>query len=239
MSFYTDLIFYRPRPAPVVTADDLARFTSRLWDTETLTVTGPWYLSVKFGKAIDQDDRGTMWFEEDRSGIEIPHEIEWDVELQNPPDVAGIIGALSGDDRRIYRAHLMLGQPTDGLLHPITREGSPENNVGFFPDTLGVEIGPIEIYNLSSDQPVHCGWIGVSVSGDGYLFPWTFRDVVGRLEASPEVQRICEVCRSEWPVAPERPKRRIRSLRRQLGDLWPYDDENRPWDWYWGVAESG
>jgi hypothetical protein len=239
MSFFTDLIFYRPRPAPVVTGDDLARFTSRLWDTGTLTARGLRLLKVKFGSSVDQDDRPTEWYEEEPSGIVIPHEIEWDIDVPNPPDVAGIIRALSGDERRIYRALVMLGQPTDGLLDPITREASPENEIGFHPDTLSVELGPIEICNLASDQPIHCGCIGVAVSGNGYLFPWTLRDVISRLETSSEAQRICEACRSEWPVQPDPPEKRIRALRRRFPDLWPYDNVDKPWDWYWGVAESG
>jgi hypothetical protein len=49
---------------------------------------------------------------------------------------------------------------------------------------------------------------------------------------------MTELCRATWPVAPERPDRRQKKARRQMGDLWPYPKLDRPWDWYWGLSES-
>lgn len=51
--------------------------------------------------------------------------------------------------------------------------------------------------------------------------------------------RITEVCRSFWPVSPDQPDRRVVLMRKQFADLWPYDDFAMPWDWFWGVSESG
>jgi hypothetical protein len=83
------------------------------------------------------------------------------------------------------------------------------------------------------------GWIAISVSGPGYLYPWTFRDVLNRLEGTPEIHRIMEMCRSFWPAPSLPPEPDIVELRRQVAELWPYDDFARSWDWYWGLHESG
>lgn len=169
----------------------------------------------------------------------VSHDIEWDVDLSDPSGLQDIIERLTGDNRRIYRAHASLGGTIDAVLHPITRTNSPENDRDFCPDSVSLNIGPIEIYDLACEAPALVGWVGVSLSGYGYLFPWTFRDVFNRLEATPDIQRIKNVCRSFWPVPPEPPDTRIVELRPQLGELWPYKTFDRQWDWYWGLQESG
>jgi hypothetical protein len=149
-----------------------------------------------------------------------------------------MVDRLATDDPTIYRASISLGMPTDAVLEPITRKDSPENDHNYEPDMLSIEIGPIEIFDLKSEAPALCGWIGLSLSGYGYLFPWTFRDVVERLEATAEIGKLTQLCRSHWPVPTEKPDRAILKARRQLGTVWPYEAD-KPWDWYRGMQESG
>jgi hypothetical protein len=69
--------------------------------------------------------------------------------------------------------------------------------------------------------------------------------------AHPELRAVTDVCRRRFPVdpdgaptvmeklTPERRKARVRTLRQRMGDLWPLHELDAPWDWYWGVAETG
>jgi hypothetical protein len=238
MSFYTGLVYYRPCAPPPVTADDLSRFIARIRDTGTLADSGFGSLNVKFGQSIDQDDERTYWEEPTVPGIFELHEIEWDLCRRDRPTVEQIIASLASDQRRVYRAHVGLGMPIDDVRLPITRKNSPENKINFFPDKLSIAIGPIECFRLGSDCLHHVGWIGVSLSGGGYLYPWTFRELVKRAEASPAIQRIMEACRAHWPVPAEPPEPRFVAARKEFSDFWPYDDVDRPWDWYWGLQEG-
>ncbi len=240
MSFYTGLTFYRPREPPAMTASELGQFIAQIRDAGLLANDGFKYLQVRFGRSIDQDERGTSDLEEETApGLYIMKDIEWDLELSGPSDIAEIIAALANDKRRIYRATASLGTPMDAVLQPITRTNSPENTIDFCPYSLDIEIGPVMIGSLGCEALAFAGWIGVSLSGSGYLFPWTFRDVVKRLEGAPEIQRMTDVCRSFWPVSPGPPEDRIVDMRTQIGELWPYEDLDKPWDWYWGLQESG
>ena len=164
-------------------------------------------------------------------------EIEWDLDLSHPGGIQEMIDALATDGRRIYRAHVSLGTPIDAVLQPVTRINSPENELDFCPDSLSVDTGPIERHGC--DFRAFVGWIGLSLSGYGYLFPWTCRDVFQRLENTPEIRHIAEVCRSFWPVAPKLVEDRIVEVRKELGELWPYENLDKRWDWYWGIEESG
>lgn len=238
MSFYTSLVFYRPRTPPAVTAANLARFIAAIHETGVFTDRGFQSLGVKFGRAIDQDELGTTWEEEIAPRLVTVREIEWDIHLDRCDTVRQVIDPLESDGRTIYRASVSLGMPTDAVLDPITRKNSPENDCNYEPDSLSIEVGPIEIFDLKSEAPALCGWIGLSLTGYGYLFPWTFRDVVERLDANAEVGKLTALCRSHWPVPSTKPEAAIVKARRQLGTVWPYDT-GKPWDWYWGVQESG
>lgn len=238
MSFFTGLVFYRPCSPPPITADDLSRLVGRIVESGMLTDSGLRALKLKFGESIDQDDDGLLWTEETVPGVSELCEVEWDVHLERTT-LRQMLDSLASDDRRVYRAFLGLGAPTGGVLRPITRENSPENEIDYCPYSLSLEIGPIESYDLQSEAPLHVGWIGLTLSGYGYLYPWTLADVVRRLEAAPEIQRLAEICRSFWPVPADPPPADIVGLRREFRRLWPYGDFEKPWDWYWGLQESG
>jgi hypothetical protein len=85
----------------------------------------------------------------------------------------------------------------------LMREPGLENSVWFAPDSLSLEFGPIHVVDRELDAPIHCGWIGLNVSGPGYPYPWTRRDVLARLENDPHLRQITELCRRTWPVPPE------------------------------------
>jgi hypothetical protein len=142
MSFFTSLQYYRPRPPPAMTADDLARFVTAIRDTGTLTASGLLCLKLKFGDSIDQDDKGTTWEEETAPYMAIIHDVDWDVELGDPSDLQEIVDRLTGDERRVYRAYVGLGAATDGVLKPITRTNSPENSCDFYPCDVAIGVGP-------------------------------------------------------------------------------------------------
>src|SRR5262249_36162625 len=150
----------------------LAQFVLALEKTGTLIDSVLQCLRVKFGQSIDQDELGTTW-EEVVDGIIISHDIEWDIDLRNVSGLKEIVDTLSGDDRRVYRAHLILGSTTKEVLGPITRAHSPENEVDFYPDMISITVGPVYCQSLASEQPALVGWISVDISGGGYLYPWT------------------------------------------------------------------
>jgi hypothetical protein len=238
MSFYTSLKFYRPTKPPRITGDEMSRFVADIRKSGVLTDSGLQSAESKFGDSIDQDNRATTW-EDDSGPLATVRGIEWDVELDAPGGLQGIIDTLADDNRPIYRASLTLGMPTDAVLEPITRRGSPENEIDLTPDTLSIEAGPVEVYDLNSEGPFRVGWIGINLHGYGYLYPRTFRDLRDRLMASEAIGKLTELCRSTWPVPPTRPNWFERRKRRRMKDLWPYSTIDLPWDWYWGLAESG
>ncbi len=239
MSFHTGVMLYRPCRPPPMTADDLGRFIMEIRDAGVLTDDGFQVLQVRFGDSIDQDEKGITCEEDIAWGISTLSTIEWDLNLSCMGSVRQLVGALAGDKRRVYRAFVSLGTPTDAVLQPITRTNSPENDTDFCPDSLDIEVGPIEAYDLGGDVRAFVGWVAIFLSGYGYLYPWTLRDVVDRLQDAPEIQRIAQICRSFWPVPAERLEDRVVEGRKQLGGLWPYEDIYKQWDWYWGVRESG
>ena len=222
-----------------MTGNDLSRFVAEIRDTNLLGGSGMRNLNVKFGDAIDQDEKDSSWLEEAASGIGVMKEIEWDIELSDSPSLEEIIETLASEQRGVYRAAIGLGMPIDNVLRPITREDSPENEIDYFPDGLSIEVGPVECYSLESEQPLRMGWIELGLSGYGYLFPWTLRDLVERLEGSEEIGRLTDVCRRFWPVPSEPPRPGIAEIREQFKELWPYDEFDKPWDWFWGLQESG
>ncbi len=88
-----------------------------------------------------------------------------------------IIAALTDDQRCIYRALIVLGDLKDEISQSITRTNSPENNIDFLPGSVGIQIEPIKTSELGSEVSNFAGWLGVSISGPGYLYPWTFSEV--------------------------------------------------------------
>src|SRR6476620_10564184 len=111
MSFYLSLMFYRPRKPPVVTANDLAVVISHLADTGKLSSSGTFGAKIKFGDAIDADNKETICYEPQETGIIHVGEIEWDIASSTLKSAMEVMEMLSGNCERIYRANIFLGTP--------------------------------------------------------------------------------------------------------------------------------
>ncbi|MBM4031371.1 MAG: hypothetical protein FJ291_06240 [Planctomycetes bacterium] len=238
MSFFTSLKLYRPTPPPVIVGRDLAAFVRAFQTLGAARPEGMFDLEVKFGKSIDQDDKPTTYeVTVDKSVSEV-HAIEWDVKetLSSANEVVDALGRLHG---RVYRAGVPLGTVSEPVRQALNRVNSQENEIDLALDTWTLGIGPVSVGSLSADQVAVVGWIDVSLSGYGYLYPWTLCGLIERAEALPQVQRLMALCRDTWPVKPAVPPRRIQRARKAIGELWPYPRFDTPWDWYWSVSESG
>src|SRR5262249_21460578 len=141
--------------------------------------------------------------------------------------------ALEGYDRPLYRALIQLGKATTHIRRHMGRVGSPENEVDLRLTDWSLEIGPMASFDLGSEDLFQVGWISVGLSGYGYLYPWTFAELVRRAEDHPAIRQMTELCRATWPVRSGRPDRQTKRLRKQMGELWPYREIDRPWGWYW------
>jgi hypothetical protein len=237
MSFYSSLLHYRPgAPAPRVTGTSLARFVAQLPATQAFQDDGLFILNVKFGRSIDQDNLPTITLEGEGC-VKTVRDIEWDLS----PEVKcinDVVSELEGHDRSIYRAHVMLGSAAPSIVDRLSRESSPENEINLYLDTWSIDLGPAIISDLVSPG-FQVGWMDVSLHGGGYLFPWTFRDLITKAESCLEVLAVAQLCRSTWPVPSRRPTWRERRMRKRLGLLWPYEDVWKTWDWCWGLSETG
>jgi hypothetical protein len=240
MSFFTSLQFYRPRPPPRVTGPELAAFVERLYALDLVEEGGVLSFSLKSGLSIDQDDQEANWEEpvEPGSCVYNMRSIEWDSQEYRSTR-SELLAALHNFAGAIYRAQLSLGSLTPSFSQSISRIDSPENSHDFQPDSMNLTIGPIVLSNLTAEEQLHTGWIGVSLSGYGYLFPWTLREAVERLEGNHDVGRLMQTCRNQWPVAAEKPSEEICQVRQEYQTHWPYPEITKSWDWYWGVIETG
>lgn len=237
MGFFTTLHFYRPSNPPVITGLILAEFLRAFSSLQASDGKRSLATDVKFGKAIDQDEKPTTWEAPTSTpGVTTYEGIEWDLSI-NCQSLDEQATALAQHDRPIYRASLQIGTVTN--YHSLQRLNSPDNEVDLTLSSWSLEIGPVMSSGLESDTPFFVGWISVNISGYGYLFPWTPAELVERADAHPGVRRVMELCRATWPVKAEPPTRRQLDVRRQMGDLWPYKQIDVPWDWYWGIQESG
>ncbi|MGC4004598.1 MAG: hypothetical protein QM811_16345 [Pirellulales bacterium] len=238
MSFYSALNYVRPGRPPKLTGADVARFIERVRDSGLVVDDGLRYLNVKFGKSIDRDARGTSRDIVLYPNLVIMGQIDWDLDLGHDPSLTDMITALRSEQHRVYRLNASLGAAVDGILRPLTRAGSPENEIDFLPYELTLQIGPIESFELSWDEAKHVGWIAVGVSGPGYLFPWTFEDVEQRLRSSPEIERLAELCRTTWPVE----ETASASWTDRLLDRLPFLRQasvGEPVEWKWYPFETG
>jgi hypothetical protein len=248
MASSASLFCYRPKEPPAITGRDLAGFVEQFArlgihkpESEEIKY------QVKFGRAIDQNDKPTFWeklVHRGKASAEVfeMHEIKWDIEEQFSA-LDDMASSLAKHNKKIYRAYLSLGWPIANVTDDLKRVNSPENTNDFIPDQWGMEIGPVETASFSEPEEtvgssVQVGWISVSISGNGYLFPWSFTELVQRAERNPGMRKLMQLCKSTWPVPPAKVEARVVKLRKQLGKLWPYAQHDLPWDWYWGLHEG-
>jgi hypothetical protein len=236
---YSGLLFYRPRTPPRVTGRSLAELVNGHRALGVAVESGPIGMSLKFGAAIDQDERPTTWDEPiDESGtIRVSREIEWDVR-RDCDSLSALVEALATQDESIYRAHLMLGSVADPVRACLAGPETPEADAGPGFDVWSFSIEPIQSYDPETEEPFWVGWMAVSLSGFGTFYPHSPREFVDRAGTHQGIRGLTDLCRRLWPVEPGRPERTIQKLRQRMGALWPYARTDLPWDWYWGGFES-
>jgi hypothetical protein len=242
MSFYTALSFYRPERPPKLTGADLASIISSFAALDLAAARGTTSYQIKFGRSIDQDRRSASWDEPvpGTGGVIARCEsIEYDAEAWNVPSLSDLAQELSAFRDTIYRASLLLGPLTDQIYTALKRDPSEDNDQSLELDSWSMELGPIAAYELGGNPPVMVGWIEVALSGYGYLYPWSFRDLFDRAQALDPIHDLMALCRRTWPVAPQRPSRALVKTRQAMGDLWPYSRADLPLDWCWGLRETG
>lgn len=249
MSFWTSFHYYRPTRPPVVTGPALATFVRDLAATGSVEP-GFMSLSVKFGKRIDRDDKPTSREVEIYPRCYVYRDIRWDIRERDPIDVLRMADLLDDQDRPIYRAELSLGAVPERIWRPLMANREDGDTSACF-HSWWLQLAPVESASLDSDGTFEVGWMSLGLSGPGYLSPLTPSELVRRATGVPELHEVTELCRRTWPVDPEwvpgivakltpvARRHKVRQFRGKMGGLWPYDSLDEPWDWYWGVAESG
>jgi hypothetical protein len=166
--------------------------------------------------------------------------IEWDINHQNVT-LDDAIRLLSNHERTIYRASINLGALGDDVRKCLQTRRPDDGEVNLELWDCSLHLGPVELFDLVGEERFQVGWMDLSFGGNGYLYPWTPRNLTtigGSLEA---LQPITELCRRRFPIEDDR-RRVSRSeiaARQAMGELWPFRDLERDFDWFWGVCESG
>jgi len=214
----------------------LAGFIRKFVDCNVSNIEWPQTAKVKFGERIDQDEDPASWYEPVTDLVSEVQEIDWDVTF-GYRTMDEITDRLDSSNH-VYRACIELGSLKPEIRESLQRVNSPENNQDLVPESWFLEIEPTAVANLESEL-FYLGWMSINLWGYGYLYPWRFVDLVKRAERNEQLQRVTDLCRSYWPVTSAGPDERHISARRQMGELWPYDELDRHLDWYWGLKESG
>ena len=79
--------------------------------------------------------------------------------------------------------HYPLGSVEGELCRFICREPCAENSVPFAPTDLGVLAGELRLCHLGEEQIVD--GVRISISGQGYPYPWGIDDVIPRFRQLP------------------------------------------------------
>ena len=91
--------------------------------------TGSLSTDVKFGKAIDQDEKPTTWEKPTSTkGVFTYEQIAWDLSI-SCESLAEQIAVLAQHNKQVCRACLQLGTVTDDIFRHLQRVNSPDNIV--------------------------------------------------------------------------------------------------------------
>jgi hypothetical protein len=246
MSFYTTLSFYRPTKPPKLKGGDLAEFVTMFASLGLTKEEGIIGYGIKFGRSIDQDEKPISSEGPSVNGISVISRIRYDAE-GDFKSLAELAEALKEIDGTIYRASVSLGLVTDSIFESLRRLPSEANDLPLTLDSWSLEIGPTLSYSMGSDDVFLVSLIAINLSGHGYLYPWTFRELIDRAEAIEPIAGLMEGCRRLWPIVESKrtwpidrsqPGRRVVKTRERMGKLWPYSRTDLPWDWFWGLGEG-
>jgi hypothetical protein len=238
MSYWSSLVLSRAAaPAPAVIAADLGDFFRALHATGAL-LDGKFQSKIRYGPSVDMDDLDTQDVTVDEDTlVATVGEIAWDHDATFP-SVAALADELAGDSRSVYRAWFRLGDLHPTIAAALTREPSETNSDGLYLSGLCFEVGPVQIADLPGEIEAQVGWMGLSFSGPGYFYPWTYREARERAEAVALVADIAGVCRKAWPVISSEASPNLVAVRKELGKLWLYDDWALRPDWLWFASEG-
>lgn len=257
MSFWTKLFFCRPTKPPMIRGVDLADFIGRLRQVGISDDDPAMPASIRFGEAIDQDAREMTYEESIGPLMSVIKRRRWDYE-QEIPGLDALCRVLRHEERVVYRAEIELGGMPPDLIDALAGS-QEERNLHLCGWSLS--IGPQSTGTMASEEFFLCGWIGVGMFGNGYLYPLSVADLVGRAKTHPRLVELAQCCRAMWPVEGHPvatppwwllqrkkriafdmqggpPSRRLRGVRERMGELWQYPVDE-PHDWFWAVAESG
>jgi hypothetical protein len=238
MSFWSSLILARAAPPPVVAAAEMGLLVRKLIAIDALAGDEAPLCQIKYGPRVDADEQTTNVVDWDESGvIGTVGEYPWD-RSDTYPSLAELVDDLAHDDGTLYRAYVSLGSSHPEIVSALTREPSEQNEVALCLDSMSFSIGPVLVGGLDSQAPAFAGWLGLSFSGPGYYFPWTYREARERAEKVAKVRQVADACRSVWPVKPTPASAAAIAGRRELAELWLYDDATAPLDWLWFVSEG-
>ena len=229
MSFYTSLIWHRPGPVPPITGTELARLVRQLLAGEALVPDGEGgveFLTVEgaggVAAAVDAEEEAPAW------EVTVPFAA-----------LSEIIERLEAESRPLHRAVVYLGELLPPVTASIARVGSPDQDEDFVPDAVSFRVGPVLAASLADETPVPAGGLGLSISGYGYLYPWTLQDAVDRCEASRPIRAMMEACAAWCPASTEPDDATsVLAVRRDRPELWSYDPVS-PLAWGWCVEETG
>jgi hypothetical protein len=106
---------------------------------------------------------------------------DWDAEYSPKSSVESLSYLRSHGSKTVHRALINFGAVTDDALARLQREPGPENEIGLYPYDVGLQIGPVEVEPDSDDEGlVQIGWATITISGNGYCYPWTHQELIDR-----------------------------------------------------------
>jgi hypothetical protein len=238
VSFWSSLILARPAKPPIVTAAAIGALIQRLAETGALVGREEPLCQIKYGPRVDADERTTDVVDRDDSGIVgTVGEYPWDLS-DSFPSLTALADALAANEKPVYRAFLNLGDWHSDIVAALTRKPSKENADELCLYGASFSVGPVLVRGLASETSAFAGWMGLSASGPGYFYPWEYREARERAEAVGLLREAAAVCRAIWPVPPAAVSDSVIAARRELRDLWLYDDLALS-DWLWFASESG
>ncbi|MEL6497251.1 MAG: hypothetical protein AAFZ67_08015 [Planctomycetota bacterium] len=249
MGFYSSLKFYLPfTKPPRITGPSLVEFIRGFNALEVNPRFRRTHAKLIPGFAIDRDVREMTTYE--------PYLARGSVFLSKLRRQPGIIevgkireqmpyeqylDGIAAINKPIYRFFTSLGGTSRELSHRLTKP-SDDNEEVFTPDSWSLEIGPVRIGTPETADAIDdalghefAGWIAISISGNGYAFPRTHRQVVDEMTAEPELRAVADHVRSFWPIADPIPSKELIKLRQVMGDAYTGDSCEARADWLWGV----
>lgn len=227
---------------PVIRAHEIARFLREFHELGIVKTESPYLCSIKYGRKPNKNDRDLYEVVPMRGirGMSSIRQQQCDIDVKGEKRFDEIAALLDQNpEKRIYRASLYLGGVQPDFVERVYIR-SDKNELAVSMDSWHLTVGPQIIANPHSDSGdrFHLGYLAVSIGGTGYCMPRTQREVMDCVRAQPETRSVETICKSIWPAKPRSANRRAIKMRTAMGNLWPYDEIDRPVEWNWVIEES-